>query len=1237
MFHQTVFFQIGLISIERVNILNNFHNNTFSSEVRFFILNKMLSHDIMGIVIQNCLDDDKATMDIRSYCTTTSQNWKYLVDVINNDLLLQNTLQSITDDCINTLPMNKQLRYLSIFDLYQQYDSNFPERGFYHSTAKTLLKMSLEDISNSKDLPQKIGHKSFSLEYGNVISLKRLCEDIEIRYSENCCYPIKWRNDALVTTSFFVALLMLNDSLIIMNNSNPDYESACSLLSAVCTFYHAPVDISLDQTNVEKCYQCILGLLSCFKELKGLPRHVAALEDMKSLILKGYIDHNVNQVSSISADYSSFYPDFSFENAPKDNIEPYSNDIELQQLLNILKTCENYVPVETISKDLIPLSLSYDGVSIHKNSSNSNSVIPITAYFENSPFFLKYTSTDMWFATCSYSNQSTGRKGEMDKIVNTSDKPILGITKMNNSKRANLKRQEKLEDEVVRKSKKQNKIVVTKHYEDSKQKLNAVSEKSYYFSEQSIPQLSPSEGEAKQMMDLVMQDIFRLSQYGFPIINKTHIHYIYPVVTFLKFDNPAGDSLDNNKGLQSSFRCCRDCEMIKKSWIPSTNTLSNDIEHDDDDNKLERTILSTAFAGLDRDDCLRVLSLVNYLSSLPENEIARIIYPTELDKDVKYIEHLIEIIKALKDACIKDPHFLWIGPVTDYWPCYSSEEFNKTKEKINENYFGYLNVLISSFLGKDLFRFKDIMHILENLYGYFDCFLKTALKDIPLETMATKSKKATKRDKDKKSEKPPVSMLFKRELLFDNIIYKDLPSPNFPIDIYIAARNLVEANNCHLKGLKSIIDIFLPPIICYDKIKLTESQKTLNAEESMKGLFCICIWLFYNYGNAELLSTYVRLFHALGRFYYLSGSVEEALALQKEIRILVFYLENEKCLDSTSLIFHYCLHLFECYLFCGRLIEANCIYCESNYKKLKESPDSYNSLHTLSERLKEMTIYSILEDKTKQNTLFLLSVFDDGWITGQFRSISYAQLKIRILSSYKSTCSYRTACCSFLNTLEDIELCSTIPAFLANEMNKWNIQPNKIVKSDYIVPSSDEEIMNFARKVIPEWEQDNTVNSQSLSSIRLYHQCRIDGKTFSSVDKQLYELTNEYILQNENGFGLTIDVRGNIHLFAIMGYFSVQIKTENYPMAFVYEVPITHYCKEKPYNYCFKICCSDFTYNPVKTVISINRLIIDKKCFVTNYEGSITCMMYHLNAFQFVNVNVYVNTNTNKQKDIQST
>ena len=447
----------------------------------------------------------------------------------------------------------------------------------------------------------------------------------------------------------------------------------------------------------------------------------------------------------------------------------------------------------------------------------------------------------------------------------------------------------------------------------------------------------------------------------------------------------------------------------------------------------------------------------------------------------------------------------------------------------------------------------------------------------------------------------------------------------------------MEENKDHLKGLRSIIDVFLPPIIYFDKIKLPESQKTLNAEESMKCLFCICIWLFYNHGSAELLSTYVRLFHALGRFYYLSGSVEEALALQKEIRILVFYLENEKCLDSTSLILHYCLHLFECYLFCGRLIEANCIYCESNYKKLKESPNSYNSLHTLSERLKEMTIYSILEYKTKQNTLLLLSMFDDGWIKGQFRSISYAQLKIRILSSYKSTCSYRTACCSFLNTLEDIELCSTIPAFLANEINKWNVQPNKIVKSDCILPSSDEEIMCFASKVIPEWEKDNSINSQSLSSISLYHQCRIDGKTYSSVDKQLNELTNEYILQNENGFGLTIDVQGNIHLFAILGYFSVKIKTEDYPMAFVYEVPITHYCKDKPYNYCFKICCSDFTYNPVKTVISINRLIIDQKCFVTNYEGSITCMMYHLNAFQFVNVNVYMNTNTNKQKVNQST
>ena len=88
------------------------------------------------------------------------QNWKYLINISENDFLLQATVQNITDDCFDALPANKVLRSLSIFNLDGQYDSSLSERGFYHSTAGSLLNMSLKDISNTKDLPKQIGHKS---------------------------------------------------------------------------------------------------------------------------------------------------------------------------------------------------------------------------------------------------------------------------------------------------------------------------------------------------------------------------------------------------------------------------------------------------------------------------------------------------------------------------------------------------------------------------------------------------------------------------------------------------------------------------------------------------------------------------------------------------------------------------------------------------------------------------------------------------------------------------------------------------------------------------------------------------------------------------------------------------------------------------------------------------------------------------------------------------------------------
>ena len=1195
-----------------------------SAEMKTTILKQMIKRDIRSIIdhyiVSNCRG--RFMESISLYLQDVLHGWERFIPKSQNQDMVNyietcrkeytKVVFRITPEYHNLLDMTTD----NIPSIFDNSDRIYEECNRCSLTieAKNCLSLSADEIIQNKDNLAK----TFGINISGVSNdvfigcMRTICAEIVERMEPNVI-PNTWKLNSVNITSYIISSKMLENIYSLLQNPNNSIDIINVInsdLTNIVVFFKGDEDFFKQMNGMEGIKKKIHYIEVQCNKLKGLPHHVELIKKINSILYPSHEDVSITteqqiQVNNTNSINLPFYPSFtskafvSKELLNKDVWNSFTSKYEAKNEDNTKdsKKKKQEKSLNRIIYQILNLSIACDGVAVFKNSIHGNSVFSVSAYIENAPVSHKHSFCDMWFLGIITCDKAKGLSWD---VINTDG---LQFERMS-SKRAYISDCYDKQDQYYASIAKSGKQMCTHERIRIRpgDELITVVVPEGGLIETTCKDYTPADSNGRQLLQVVIEDIKHTSIDGLFFFYGETVYNVHPVISYFRYDNPAGDLITNNSGVQGTNLPCRNCFSSKSVYNEMTNTITSNILTDLSPYKSERTVFISALAGLDRDDPIRLLSVVNLLRSKPSSEIVSLIYPMKLDPSAMFFNDLVQIVERLQLCCKKDPHLLWTAPCVDYWPM---KDLSEWSERNNRDALGYVDIMHDVFPMIMAAMLEDMMHKMENIGGYStDYFGSVILKG--------------KTDSSNKKGNSNIALAsFLREMKFDNIILDTDITTTMPASVYLAATTLIDKNLKNLNALRRIALVFLPDLKKVgNNVKSFNSERQLTAHDKMIALFCLSIWLFYDYGDEFRLSTFVRLFYSLGRFYNFTGPLDEAYKIQQQIRVLLFYLENEMLLESVTLSFHQILHFFESYYYCGPLSLTSCIYPEWNYKRLELLSSSPNPVITLSNRVKDETICSIMCLKDNIISIAMKKEMKSERIKEMFHSIDYYQFGIRVVSAYCSSCSYRESSCCSLLTFVDIELCSSINSFLNNTVFSWSVQPQRIQPEGCIFACTNDEIQAFANKICTNWKTDIDELNLNPSSLSLYESCIVNNKVCYSINKELIELKYSDFLTNQNSFGVLVDVRRKVHIIAIMGYFCVKINKEDVPFIFGYDVPIRHYC-EDDYNYCFYLQEQDFNYKASKIIIGLDRINIENKCFVTNYKGSITCLMFKLDCFQY--------------------
>lgn len=823
-------------------------------------------------------------------------------------------------------------------------------------------------------------------------------------------------------------------------------------------------------------------------------------------------------------------------------------DINVKSFMNLQyqklqKTCVN-----TVCQEIAILTMNCDDVQVLHSSTNNESVFALEFFFAGAPYKLHYTRKNCWFPCVTHATKA--RALDKDQL-----KDYKGPTNRTSIKRFNK------EVDALAVSSATTETIYEEGWDDCDCTGIELKNVPDNFALSRVQkQLSPSNWQGRSIIDLILRDILFLGDRGIPILKNNTLHVIRPAILGFRFDNPAGDTVTNSSGKQGSNSPCRHCKIMKQTWVNWSNCIAYANEYDVLSNKRSRSIFMSALSSLERDDLLRIISLVSLFQIGDEKNLAQIIDPIPSEcRDI----YLVQDISNLLLSCSIEHTVYWSAPVTSYYPpCVPKNGNIGTNPQYSVGTIDFKNVIS----GNHVANYLDGMHVSENCGEDFHGMMY-----------------------EKQDQQSSISESLCQELIKDFIIPEGtfLTSSEFSRHSILYAKYIFECNKKYLPvKIQLIIDTYLP------SARNTYSSRSLTSNEKLHFILIYSQFLFPSSVVDHFCASYIRLFAVLGRIYTCRGSMETFYSLHSRLICLLNMIENEKLLDSSTINDHLLVHTDLSYLHMGPLKAVDCYEAEWTFKDFKNPIISPDPFVTLFKTQMDNTMAKIFEGINNNTTQFELSNNPSCIICDEFKNLTYEHVAIRILSAYKSSCHYQYCNTIAILTLWDIEATGTLHSFLENTFFTTKSNPILYVRetSSTVFPSSLEETIEFQKRIRGlSWRAELNV-IPLLPSIQLYSTCCFNSYIYNSHDVPYSSMTREFFLNNykSHNFGIIVDIYGFGHLITFYGFFSVLINGVTYPLCYCSEIPIK-YLFDEPSQFIFEVIkpCSQ---KLVKTVISMDRI-----------------------------------------------
>lgn len=856
----------------------------------------------------------------------------------------------------------------------------------------TLLNSPINNnlIDTLKDM---FGERPSRDEMSLFLSSKSRVLKLLVERNSPCNYhiPVIWVNRSKIILSYMVMRSCLRKAIEKLNTGTLDevqmqldnYASIILFLTQRSNVEYQPLNLQ-SVTTPDSIIKNINILKSIVVNLKGLDTQVRLLSKLSVLVN----DSRLPPPSSLSV-RELLNP--SFINNPHADKDLSSYSKTIISFVNQNKIRRSKLTLTSFSHEIAPLTIGCDDVEAFRYSRDSNSLFALCGFFAGSPHFLHYTNTSNWFMAIipATKARSLDSKPNLENI---------------NKDRKSVKRGNRIADANARKSACTIKISEDYSVNDS-HSYNVLKDMDTRRLVRSQRQLTPSNWRGRAITNLILKDIRLLGDRGIPIPYDSVLHFVRPAVLGFRFDNVAGDVLANSNGKQGSLANYRDCSHIAQYWDHYTNTLI--YAYDGFwQNRLKYSMSNSVLSSLEKDDPLRMISLISLFEVGDENAIWQM-----LASDAHYEEYREDImcdIKAMLEICSLEQTTYWSSPVTEYCAPFIEEKGGTSTNP--EGSVGYIDYSCCH-NGQNVLKAKDSMHMIENLGTEFRNYFIS-----------------------QKDQFPERYDHLNKELRADFIIPNEISisKPKFSqhtlhIAYYILQRN----GNLLPKEVQQVIYSLFSAFCANEQ----SSSNNLTSQQKMHFTLIYTQFLFLSSFSDSFCSSYIRLFNVIRRILAFRGSLESFDLLYKEMISLLHKIENEKVFDSSTINNHLFVHEDLSYFFMGPPKTIDCYELEWTYSSLKRPKATPKPVATLFKKCYTMFSTNIMKGCAKRE---VAKLYDSAYehIKEEFKSISHTHLSIRVLSAYNSSMRYCECSTASILTLWDIEATSTLQTFL--EGNYFN-------------------------------------------------------------------------------------------------------------------------------------------------------------------------------------------------------
>lgn len=981
---------------------------------------------------------------------------------------------------------------------------------------------------------------------------------MKLRYDrkETDILPGIWKNSTSIIMKYISASAHIDSLLEKVNRSLDDdlRKTISKEVHFLMGIYGSKCSISTqlpECTNLSVLSEDIESLITVMKDMRGLDGQIDKLSFLKDLIngnsssTKDYYgcQYEKPRISFIPYKYPSQIPSYPHQYMQEKSVKQY--------LKKQVKTI-NIHGIKQIVHELGVFKLSYDGVSVYKFSTLSNSITAICLTDANVHHSLSHNGTDIWLGSLT---PAISPLSLSNCLQSSSDVTLLS---KKDKMLYRLFCQAQLTSNVRKSSKRYIDRSPLPRFMSNEPELKDIPIDNYNHGK-TIGNATPSDSLGRCILHLCLERMRKEGSVGVPFIRDNTIHFVNYAVICLLADIPAADNVYDSSGKKNSNTPCRDCPALYSKWNSMTNSFSSHLDwilpsKDPKSSDNDLKLLLTSLASLERDNILRLLPVIYFLKDHSDEEIVDYLYSLVANDEVTrdYIREAVHIIHVSLES-LDFP--LWIPPTTDVFCEYTGEDSDKMQATNNPLSFGKVDLEDSTIIGKTHFHGKDVMHFMGNLYDAFMMIIH-----------------------NKQSFDKSLLSKLNRELMADHIISSDLKVPEIPSWVLEDASQLFSINE----------NLLSQNTISLIKACLSNDSASLTTHDKMLLMWTIIPWIFQSGLTIPVIRTFINLSVYCGVFYTYRGDLSGAKDISVAITTQLYFLENLLHVSGLTINYHYSLHWESSYEFLGILKNLDCLYGESFYKRLRDqggTPKPYLSLFLQQKNITMSSFYAfqLLHEDSISNTV---NCYGSAIVLVLASYLTPLQWKV---FTYFSLIAKEQYCyCDFapLPTLLDILLNTTIPLFLSTQVLPVAPKEFGYIQDNQYFSATDGELRSFL--------QDQSIEESQLIVDRLDHLClmselKIGNTHFKSIDKLFSQLSYDDLYSHKNAFFVLIDTNGVPHLMCMIGYYVALISNKTrHCVGFGYDIPLD-YLSNPRYCYLFNV---NLTHSQDRRVhiVDISRL-----------------------------------------------